>query len=104
MLFSKKNLYICKVNKTLTILNVKIMKKFFALAAMFAAVAMVSCGGQQKAAEAAEEAQACCAECVEAAEECCGECAEECEAAEECTECCGECAEAEVEVAEVVAE
>ena len=90
MLFSKKNLYICKVNKTLTILNVKIMKKFFALAAMFAAVAMVSCGGQQKAAEAAEEAQACCAECVEAAEE--------------CTECCGECAEAEVEVAEVVAE
>ena len=103
MLFSKKNLYICKVNKTLTILNVKIMKKFFALAAMFAAVAMVSCGGQQKA---AEEAQACCAECVEAAEECCGECAEECEAAEECTECCGECAEAEaeVEVAEVVAE
>lgn len=77
------------------------MKKFFAFAAMFAAVAMVSCGGQQKAAEAIEEAQA---EVIEAAEECCGECAEECEAAEECTECCGECAEAEVEVAEVVAE
>ena len=77
------------------------MKKFFAFAAMFAAVAMVSCGGQQKA---AEEAQACCTECVEAAaEECCGECTEECEG--ECEkECCGECAEATEAPAEVVAE
>ena len=82
------------------------MKKFFAFAAMFAAVAMVSCGGQQKAAEATEEAKDCCTECVEvAAEECCGECTEECcgECTEECTEeCCGECA-AEV-VEEVITE
>ena len=86
------------------------MKKFFAFAAMFAAVAMVSCGGQQKAAEEAvtEEAQACCTECVEAAaEECCGECTEEC--TEECEgecekECCGEYAEATEAPAEVVAE
>ena len=80
------------------------MKKFFAFAVLFAAVAMVSCGGQQKKAEevAAEEAQAC-VECVEA---CCEECTEvkEC-CGEECPnieECCGECAEAEV--VEVVAE
>ena len=74
------------------------MKKFFAFAVLFAAVAMVSCGGQQKKAEevAAEEAQAC-VECVEA-------CCEECTEVKECCgeECCGECAEAEV--AEVVAE
>ena len=80
------------------------MKKFFAFAVLFAAVAMVSCVGQQKKAEevAAEEAQAC-VECVEA---CCEECTEvkEC-CGEECPnieECCGECAEAEV--VEVVAE
>ena len=80
------------------------MKKVFAFAVLFAAVAMVSCGGQQKKAEevAAEEAQAC-VECVEA---CCEECTEvkEC-CGEECPnveECCGECAEAEV--VEVVAE
>lgn len=80
------------------------MKKFFAFAVLFAAVAMVSCGGQQKKAEevATEEAQAC-VECVEA---CCEECTEvkEC-CGEECPnveECCGECVEAEV--VEVVAE
>lgn len=80
------------------------MKKFFAFAVLFAAVAMVSCGGQQKKAEevAADEAKAC-VECVEA---CCEECTEvkEC-CGEECPnveECCGECAEAEV--VEVVAE
>ena len=80
------------------------MKKFFTLAAMFAAVAMVACGGQQKAAEEkTEEAQAATVECTEG-------CCEECEEAKECCgeecpnveECCGECAEAEV--VEVVAE
>ena len=48
------------------------MKKVFAFAAMFAAVAMVSCGGQQKAAEeAAEETKAmeCCEAALEAIDE-----------------------------------
>lgn len=67
------------------------MKKIFTLAAMFAAVAMVACGEQQKKAENTEEAPA-----VECTDQCCGECAEEAECTEEC---CGECAEAEAEVA-----
>ena len=67
------------------------MKKIFALAVLFAAVSMVSCGCFQKKAENAEAA----------ATECCGECAGECEKAE--GECCGECA-AEEAPAEVVAE
>ena len=66
------------------------MKKVFAFAAMFAAVAMVSCGGQQKAAEeAAEEANA--------AMECCDECDGDCD---ECDGECGECCEAVLEAAE----
>ena len=65
------------------------MKKVFAFAAMFAAVAMVSCGGQQKAnEEATEETKA-----MECCEECDGDC-EECEMYEEC---CGECCEAALE-------
>lgn len=72
------------------------MKKIFALAVLFAAVSMVSCGCFQKKAENAEAAATeCCGECA-------GECAEgECEKAE--GECCGECA-AEEAPAEVVAE
>ena len=69
------------------------MKKFFALAVLFAAVTMVSCCGQNKKAKDAEQtATECCAEC--SAEEatcndaCCGECADK----KECKdECCGEC-------------
>ena len=90
------------------------MKKFFAFAVLFAAVAMVSCGGQQKKAEdaATEEAKAC-VECTEACcEECADACCEECAEVKECcgeecpkTECCGDCAEAVVEeAAAVVAE
>ena len=85
------------------------MKKFFAFAVLFAAVAMVSCGGQQKKAEdaATEEAKAC-VECTEACcEECADACCEECTEVKECcgeecpkTECCGECAEAAAVVAE----
>ena len=86
------------------------MKKIFTLAVLFAAVAMVACGGQNKKANNAEEQvavectaenceecaeKACCEECTEV-KECCGE---ECPNVEEC---CGECAEAEV--VEVVAE
>ena len=68
------------------------MKKFFAFAAMFAAVAMVACGGQQKAEEKTEEAQAnveCTGDCEECEQmECCGECEEmECEEMECCDEC-----------------
>lgn len=88
------------------------MKKIFALAVLFAAVSMVSCGCFQKKAENAENAEAaateCCCEgeCEKAeGEECCGECTGECEQAEapaeECA--CGECA-AEEAPAEVVAE
>ena len=58
---------------------------------MFAAVAMVACGGQQKAAEEqTEEAQA-----MECCDECDGDC-DECEMYEECEECCGECCEADL--------
>lgn len=89
------------------------MKKIFALAVLFAAVSMVSCGCFQKKAENAEAAATeCCGECTgectgECAGECCGECAaEEAPAAEECA--CGECAAeeapAEEAPAEVVAE
>ena len=62
------------------------MKKMFAFAAMFAAVAMVACGGQQTATEAAVEAAA--AE-VEAAVE----------AAAEATEAAAEAAAEAVEAA-----
>ena len=87
------------------------MKKIFALAVLFAAVSMVSCGCFQKKAECAEAEAAteCCADC-EKAEECTEKCCAECEKAQECTEkccaecekaqeCCGECAEAPAEVA-----
>ena len=84
------------------------MKKIFALAVLFAAVSMVSCGCFQKKAENAEAAATeCCGDCAEgecekAEGECCGECAaEEAPAAEECA--CGEGA-AEEAPAEVVAE
>ena len=66
------------------------MKKIFAIAMLFAAVSMVSCGGNgtKKSAEAEE----CCekTECCEKAEGCCGEegCCQEGEA-----ECCAEHAE-----------
>ena len=78
------------------------MKKIFTLAVLFAAVAMVACGGQNKKANNAEEqvATECCAECTE--QEACEECVE----AKECCECT-ECAEAPAEVVEaevVVAE
>ena len=57
---------------------------------MFAAVAMVACGGQQKAAEEqTEEAQAM---------ECCDECDGDCD------ECDGECCEAVLEAAEAIDE
>ena len=68
------------------------MKKIFTFAIMFAAVAMVACGGQTKKAAEATEAE------VEATEVV---------ATEECTEeCCAEATEAEVveEATEVVAE
>lgn len=73
------------------------MKKIFTLAVLFAAVAMVACGGQTKKANNAEEqvATECCAECTE--QENCEECAE----AKECCECCAETAEV-VETVEVV--
>lgn len=48
------------------------MKKIFTFAIMFAAVAMVACGGQTKQAEATETVEAtetCCEECTEAAPE-----------------------------------
>lgn len=77
------------------------MKKIFTLAVLFAAVAMVACGGQTKKANNAE---------AEAAVECCEECAEKacCEECTEVKECCDctECTEAPAEVveAEVVVE
>lgn len=67
------------------------MKKIFALAVLFAAVCMVSCGDCKKKAENAEAAATeCCAECEQA--ECAAECAGECAKAE-CAEgeCCGDC-------------
>lgn len=68
------------------------MKKVFAIAMLFAAVSMVSCGGNgtKKAADAEEQ---CCekTECCEKAE---GECCGCCEQAE------GECCEAAAESAE----
>ena len=85
-----------------------IMKKIFTLAVLFAAVAMVACGGQTKKAnnveaEAAVECTAECCECEECAEKAC---CEECTEVKECCEC-AECAEAPAEVVEaevVVAE
>ena len=59
------------------------MKKIFTLAVLFAAVAMVACGGEQKKAQ--DEAQE--AAAVECTGECAGECTEEAPACE-----CGECA------------
>ena len=73
------------------------MKKVFAFAAMFAAVAMVSCGGQQKAAEEATEE-------ANAAMECCDECDGDCEDCEMYEECGGECCEAVLEAAEAIDE
>ena len=82
------------------------MKKIFTLAVLFAAVAMVACGGQNKKANNAEEQVA-----VECAAECCEECAEKacCEECTEVKECCdcAECVEttaAVVEAEVVVAE
>ena len=80
------------------------MKKIFTLAVLFAAVAMVACGGQNKKANNAEEQVA-----VECTAECCEECAEKnCEECAEVKECCdcAECVEtpAEVVEAEVVVE
>ena len=83
------------VTKYLDTKPIIVMKKFFAFAIMFAAVAMVSCCNQQKKAECCEEnctecTEACCAEKAECAEACCAEKAE-------CTEACceekAECAE-----------
>ena len=71
------------------------MKKFFALAALFAALTMVSCGGQNKKAKDAEQAATeCCAECAAEAAECQDECcAEKAECQDACCaekkECCG---------------
>ena len=75
------------------------MKKIFALAVLFAAVSMVSCGCFQKKAENAEAAATeCCGECEKAEGECCGECVAEkaecqgeCKCAAEKAECQGEC-------------
>lgn len=79
------------------------MKKVFAFAALFAAVMMASCGGQQKAEDKTEEAAAVECTAVECEGECTEECCGECEA--ECTEeCCGECAEAECAEAECCGE
>lgn len=89
------------LNISLLLINIcVIMKKIFTFAIMFAAVAMVACGGQTKKAEAVE-AEAEVVEVAEVAKEaCCEECAEA---------CCEECAEAPVEApveapAETVAE
>ena len=82
----------------LLINKVCVMKKIFTLAVLFAAVAMVACGGQTKKANNAEaEATVeCCAECTE--KECCEECTE----VKECCEgCCAETTEV-VETVEVV--
>lgn len=72
------------------------MKKIFAIAMLFAAVSMVSCGGNgnKKAEKSCEQT-----ECCEQAEgECCG-CCEKAEG-----ECCGECAEGEAPATEAAAE
>lgn len=84
------------------------MKKIFTLAVLFAAVAMVACGGQNKKANNAEEQVAveCTAECCEeCAEKNCEECAEKacCEECTEVKECC-DCAECVETPAEVVVE
>ncbi len=89
-------------NISLLLINIcVIMKKIFTFAIMFAAVAMVACGGQTKKTEAVE-AEAEVVEVAEVAEEaCCEECAEAC--CEECTEACAE-AEAPAETVAEVAE
>ena len=76
-----------------------IMKKIFTLAVLFAAVAMVACGGQTKKAnnveaEAAVECTAECCECEECAEKAC---CEECTEVKECCDC-AECVETPAEV------
>lgn len=86
-----------------------IMKKIFTLAVLFAAVAMVSCGGQNKKANNAEEqvATKCCAEEAPKCEEaCCAECdkKENCAECTEKKECCKECAEAPAEAEACCAE
>ena len=60
------------LNISLLLINIcVIMKKIFTFAIMFAAVAMVACGGQTKKAEATEATE------VEATEQCnCEECTE----------------------------
>lgn len=80
------------------------MKKMFVFAAMFAAVALVSCGGQQKAADDAKECADCakeCVDCVDCDGECGGDCDKEC--CGDCTEvveaCCADCAEITEEIA-----
>lgn len=76
------------------------MKKIFAIAMLFAAVSMVSCGGNgSKKADKAEEA--CCekTECCEKAEGCC-EKGEGCCQKAEGEACCEACAEAAAESAE----
>ena len=73
------------------------MKKIFAIAMLFAAVSMVSCGGNGNK----KKADKCCeqTECCEQADgECCG-CCEKAEG-----ECCGECAEGEAPATEAAAE
>ncbi len=73
------------------------MKKMFVFAAMFAAVAMVACCGQQKG----TEEKACCdqkTECCEEKAECKGECDKaECKGECDKAECKGECQKAEGE-------
>ena len=64
------------------------MKKIFAIAMLFASVAMVACGGANgsKAAEADETQECCCEGCCEEKDECCGECCAEGEAETEAVE------------------
>ena len=105
------------VTKILTLKIYNVMKKFFALFVMFAAVAFVSCCNQQKNAECCDECcadktecvEACCADCekkAECAEKCCADCEKKAECAEKCCkdcekkaecaeQCCGECKKAE---------
>ncbi len=69
------------------------MKKIFSFVIVLAAVAMVSCGGNNASKPAeAQAAEQCCGECAEKAEGCCGECAEKAEGACE-KECCKKAAE-----------
>ena len=102
MLFLRRHFDEKARNISLLLINIcVIMKKIFTFAIMFAAVAMVACGGQTKKAAEATEAEVEATEVV-ATEECTEECC-----AEECTEeCCAEATEAEVveEATEVVAE